>query len=91
MIRRNCTLPRPKAVAGKFRMILGSTTVGLGVTVGVLGLLLSGPALSCESSPCHEQRAKGNPTTDVIGLVLVGLGLVTAAYGIIKVAAPTDI
>jgi hypothetical protein len=72
-------------------MILGFTVAGLGATVGVLGVLMSGPGYPGESPRPNEQSTRGHSTTDVIGLVLVGLGLATATYGFIKVAAQTDI
>jgi hypothetical protein len=82
---------RARQRSGRNAMILGFTAVGLGVTVGVLGVLVSGPGYPGESPQPNEPSTRGHFTTDVIGLVLVGLGLVTATYGIIKVAAQTDI
>jgi hypothetical protein len=82
---------RARQRLGRNAMILGFATVGLGGTVGVLGVLASGPGFPGESPRSNEQTTKSHFTTDVIGLVLVGLGLVTATYGIIRVAAQTDI
>ena len=82
---------RARKKSGRNAMILGFSTVGLGATVGILGVLASGPGYPGESPQPNEQSAKGNSTMDVIGLVLVGLGLFTATYGIMTVSARTDI
>jgi hypothetical protein len=82
---------RARQRTGRNLMILGFCTVGLGGTVGLLGELASEPGYLGESPRPNEKSTKSHSTTDVIGLVLVGLGLVAATYGIIRLTAQTDI
>jgi len=76
---------------GRNLMIIGFSTVGLGGTIGLLGELASEPGYLGESPRPNEKSAQSHSTTDAIGLVLVGLGLVAATYGIMKVAGQTDV
>jgi hypothetical protein len=82
---------RARQRTGRNLMILGFSTVGLGGTVGLLGNILSGPGYPGESPRPNEKSTQSHFTTDVIGVFLVGLGLITATYGIVKVAAQTDL
>jgi hypothetical protein len=82
---------RGRQRTGRNLMITGFTTAGLGATVALLGVLMATPGYPGESPRPGEKSTQSHLTTDFVGLVLVGLGSVTAIYGIGKVATLTDL
>jgi hypothetical protein len=73
---------------GKTMMICGFTLLGAGATVGVL-VALSGPMI-CFDEACQRRRDESDHASETIILASVGLGLLLAVPGIIKMAAKSD-
>jgi hypothetical protein len=78
---------------GKAMTTIGFTTVGAGITVSAILLLLSGPAPGvCEGSECNELHlSDGAKLTMVVSLMAAALGLGTGVLGILTLTGQTDI
>ncbi len=74
--------------AGRTMMICGFTLLGAGATVGVV-VALSGPLL-CFDDACQRQKDERNRAGETIILASLGIGLLVAIPGIIKMASQTD-